>query len=175
VHELWTVAACLLLLTSCSVDQTTSVAEPDASAGGASPDGATFPTAEDCGNGEDEDLDGLIDCADDDCSSYTCAPVVSDGWTGPVALYLGTDPSPDCGAAGGFTTLAFDGGTLDSLGYTCPACGCDPTPVTCTPTVTSYTGQNCVSQASSMTGQGCHTFDSTTSQDSIKLAISAPT
>ncbi len=36
------------------------------------PDGGCVPTAEVCGNGQDEDCDGLRDCADSDCAGSAC-------------------------------------------------------------------------------------------------------
>jgi hypothetical protein len=81
---------------------------------------------ENCLNGTDDDRDGLVDCADPDCTAgYTCGSVPA-GWQGPFALWSGTPSgAPTCPAT--YPTglfLAHDKLTVPS--YTCPGCGCAP-------------------------------------------------
>ncbi len=64
---------------------------------------------EDCGNGVDDDGDGKIDCADEDCAARTCLGEAPDGWSGPVALYVGADKPPAC--SGDYAQAAMRGGT----------------------------------------------------------------
>src|SRR5690606_7834675 len=59
--------------------------------------GSIPPPPEVCDNGEDDDGDGDIDCADDECTDYLCA-TAPEGWTGPLA-YIGLPsetPLPEC-------------------------------------------------------------------------------
>ncbi|MGE3164398.1 MAG: hypothetical protein AB7O52_05810 [Planctomycetota bacterium] len=59
------------------------------------------PGAEDCMNGLDDDLDGLIDCLDADCSAVpACAPPANDDCAGALSVGLG--------ATAFSTTLATD-------------------------------------------------------------------
>ncbi len=88
---------------------------------------------ENCQNGTDDDRDGLVDCADPDCTvGYTCAATPA-GWNGPVALWTGTSgTAPACSSAGGYPTAAFD--AHDGLvppAPGCPSCNCTPTSATC--------------------------------------------
>lgn len=57
--------------------------------GGGGGGGATG--VEDCANGDDDDGDGLTDCADPDCGAvgYACVAAPPSGWSGPVAIYEG--------------------------------------------------------------------------------------
>lgn len=72
------------------------IAGPGATSTGGSAASTTsagcIPTAEDCENGQDEDCDGLIDCADPDCTGPTdgreCVALAPAGWT-LVAFTLG--------------------------------------------------------------------------------------
>lgn len=104
------------------------------------------PPETDCQNGNDDDEDGSIDCADDDClaADFDCAPVPVGGWTtdwkGPiVAQAAGTSGGPGapltCNAdyPDPFPMQRF---TVD--GVTC-VCGCtqaDPPAGGCTDAVT---------------------------------------
>ncbi|HVW26058.1 MAG TPA: hypothetical protein VHC69_11865 [Polyangiaceae bacterium] len=81
---------------------------------------------ENCLNGIDDDRDGLVDCADPDCTTgYTCGSVPA-GWQGPFALWSGTpNAAPSCPAA--YPTglfLAHD--KLNVPSYACPDCACRP-------------------------------------------------
>jgi hypothetical protein len=172
VREFLTLGVCVLA-PACSVDQTTDFA------GDASPDGHTgsggFPGKENCENAEDDDSDGLIDCADDECFTYTCAAAVPEGWTGPVALYLGADAPPECPASGGFTNLALEGGILDVPALTCPACSCNPAGVGCTPSVVTYTELGCLgAPILEHFGNGCINYDGSSTQRSFKLYANPP-
>ncbi|MGE3164388.1 MAG: proprotein convertase P-domain-containing protein [Planctomycetota bacterium] len=50
------------------------------------------PGVEDCMNGLDDDLDGLVDCADPDCVAFpACAPPANDECVGATAAVLGAN------------------------------------------------------------------------------------
>jgi hypothetical protein len=81
---------------------------------------------ENCLNGTDDDRDGLVDCADPDCTTgYTCGSLPA-GWQGPFALWSGSpNAAPACPAS--YPTglfLAHD--KLNVPSYSCPNCGCTP-------------------------------------------------
>jgi hypothetical protein len=44
---------------------------------------------EDCTNGQDDDDDGKIDCEDEDCGAFTCAPNPGGPWQGPFEVAVG--------------------------------------------------------------------------------------
>jgi hypothetical protein len=82
---------------------------------------------ENCTNGQDDDNDSQIDCADSDCLPlYACVPPVPAGWQGPVAFYEGTDAAPLCNASGGFPTQkqSAHSGIVPGTA-TCPTCACN--------------------------------------------------
>jgi hypothetical protein len=84
---------------------------------------------ENCTNGQDDDNDSQIDCADSDCQPlYACVPPVPAGWQGPVAFYEGTDAAPLCNASGGFPTQkqSANSGIVPGTA-TCPTCECNLT------------------------------------------------
>jgi hypothetical protein len=57
---------------------------------------------ENCLNGNDDDGDGAIDCADDECAppAYQCISTAPVGWNGYFSLYLGAPGTvPECPAA----------------------------------------------------------------------------
>jgi hypothetical protein len=166
-----------MLALACSVNTTTSFdPEGGAGSGGAAAGGTGGfpPGSENCENGTDDDSDGQVDCADDDCATYACSPTIPAGWEGPVAFYLGPEAPPECDQSGGFTQKRSDGGTLDVSPYTCPACACDPAGVVCTPTVISYADENCSGAQLPKTGVGCVGFDSPDDQNSIRLQFNGP-
>lgn len=97
--------------------------------------GCAFPSyrflSESCSNGIDDDGDGLVDCADPNCSDdgWQCVPAVPSPWLGPVAFWSGesAEAFPGCSEAGGF-----DGSVVETLRsepaydpLTCPDCSCD--------------------------------------------------
>ncbi len=84
------------------------------------------PLVENCLNGVDDDRDGLIDCADPDCTTgYTCGSVPA-GWQGPFALWSGAaNGAPSCPVSyPSALFLAHD--KLNVPAYICPDCGCSP-------------------------------------------------
>lgn len=172
MREFLTLGSCVLAL-ACSVEQTTDFA------GDASSDAHTstggFPGKENCENTVDDDSDGLVDCADDECFTYTCAAAVPEGWIGPIALYVGPDAAPDCPASGGFTDLALEGGLLGTPPLVCPPCSCNPAGVGCTPSVVTFTELGCVgAPLLNQSGNGCITFDGSSTQRSFKLYTNPP-
>jgi hypothetical protein len=81
---------------------------------------------ENCLNGIDDDRDGLVDCADPDCTSgYTCGSLPA-GWQGPFVLWSGTpNAAPSCPAT--YPSVLFlDHDKLNVPSYACPDCGCAP-------------------------------------------------
>ncbi len=63
----------------------------DGGPGGASSSGGGGggSVVEDCGNGQDDDGDGLVDCLDTlDCGAYRCVPAPPPAWNGPAAFGL---------------------------------------------------------------------------------------
>jgi hypothetical protein len=84
-----------------------------------------------CGSGKDENCDGLVDCADPSCSSYTCAPsttcvaaAVCRNGTCEQMLFSGCDGGLDAGELDGGSDggdfsdggISSDGGTPDDAG-----------------------------------------------------------
>ncbi len=81
--------------------------------------------SETCNNSEDDDNDGLTDCADPDCSAmgYACLPSPPSLWSGPVQFNLGE--LPDC--AGPWSDSGSTGGSdLLDVPTQCQSCSCDP-------------------------------------------------
>jgi hypothetical protein len=81
-------------------------------------------SSETCDNMEDDDDDGLADCADPDCNAmgYACLPSPPSPWIGPVQFNVGDVPNcvgswPNAGAEGGV-------GFIAPAGSTCPSCSC---------------------------------------------------
>jgi len=81
-------------------------------------------SSETCNNLEDDDDDGLADCADPDCSAmgYECLPSPPSPWIGPVQFNLGD--IPNCG--GSWPNAGVEGGVgfIAPAGSTCPSCSC---------------------------------------------------
>jgi hypothetical protein len=135
---------------------------------------------ENCQNGVDDDKDGLIDCADPDCTTlYTCATTPA-GWNGPVAVWSGAAGSgPSCAASGGYPSAAFNANAgLVVPGYTCPACSCTPSGgMFCDDLMFVYdTSTNCANtdpwQAQAFTpGPGCTEFELCCSPPTARSAI----
>jgi hypothetical protein len=85
---------------------------------------------EDCSNGVDDDGDGKIDCADEDCGTYSCVAAAPDGWTGPLALYVGSNATPTCG--GSYASEALRGGSaVSATAAVCSSCSCTPQTAGC--------------------------------------------
>jgi hypothetical protein len=88
-------------------------------------DAGTHPppkAVEDCSNGIDDDGDGDPDCADSDCSTWSCDGSAPTGWTGPSVVYVGSDP-PNCG--GDYAKQTLSGGTaVDAAAAACSSCSC---------------------------------------------------
>jgi hypothetical protein len=79
---------------------------------------------EDCSNGEDDDQNGDVDCADSACaaSAYRCV-AAPEGWNGPVARWRGSGNPPSCG--GDYAATAYTGqGGLEPGSASCGACSC---------------------------------------------------
>ncbi|HEX7481752.1 MAG TPA: hypothetical protein VF331_28355 [Polyangiales bacterium] len=86
-------------------------------------DGSSHGVAEICDNGKDDDGNGKVDCADPACSSNQCVAGAPTGFSGPVALFVGSTKPPSCAA--GFDMAAISGGT-SAVGApsTCSSCQC---------------------------------------------------
>jgi hypothetical protein len=90
--------------------------------------GGCVDLVENCQNGVDDDNNGLADCADPACTAgYTCARTPS-GWTGPIALWVGTaGAAPACSASGSYGADLLDAHAgIKVPSYTCPSCNCTP-------------------------------------------------
>lgn len=85
--------------------------------------------AEECGNGVDDDEDGKLDCADEDCGSATCAPPAPEGWLGPVLVVYDGDTCPE-------------GTEPRATGNVCGGCGCEGS-VTCGSASVSFGDAGC--------------------------------
>ncbi|WP_437914587.1 hypothetical protein WME73_02050 [Sorangium sp. So ce302] len=96
-----------------------------------------------CTNGEDDDGDGAVDCADDDCGGFACVAVPED-WQGPGLLYQGPEAA-DVACPEGFSERVDVGGRdpLDTPA-TCSPCACGAPTVECeAPAVTVYVDGAC--------------------------------
>lgn len=90
--------------------------------------GGSSDQSEDCLNGSDDDGDGAIDCADDDCAALVCVAEVPDGWSGPVAFRDVENASAnDLVCPDSFSSLAFEAGAEVSVAgeATCSDCACE--------------------------------------------------
>src|SRR6187551_1563724 len=119
-----------------------------ASIGGAS---GSAGSVENCTNGLDDDRDGSVDCADDDCVvGFTCAPPTpGSGWVGPLSIWSGSGLPPACTNESGFPTEVTNAGTGTSVApSSCYSCECGaPQGVTCQAGgVTIFSGQACSGQ-----------------------------
>lgn len=90
---------------------------------------------EDCENGKDDNLDGLIDCQDPSCQThYACLSVAPYGWVGPVIVWRGSNTgkssAPQCADSGhvpDYYDALYAGANPGVTGTeTCPACVCSP-------------------------------------------------
>lgn len=137
--------------------------------------GATPTNEGDCADGKDGDKDGLVDCADDECTTHVCAPKVPGGWKGPAALALGASPAAACG--GDWATEEHDLPQKTFPPAVCAACTCDKTSASCAaPTVISYTSSNCTSTklTQQLTGS-CTSFDAPNpEQVALRLDVASP-
>lgn len=88
-------------------------------------DGACLEVAENCANGDDDDGNGLIDCADPACGSFTCLPEAPPLWLGPFFVYQGASLS--CPVAAGSEGLPQFGTGFEADPVQCPDCGCTAT------------------------------------------------
>jgi len=91
-------------------------------------------TVENCTNGIDDNCNGLVDCADPQCSPlYRCVPPVPSGWEGYYQLYDNDLGGPTPGCAAPFSSLGATGWrTLNWQAATCSSCQCGgPTNVDC--------------------------------------------
>ena len=75
-----------------------------------------------CINGFDDDGDGLTDCADPDCSSFSCVPAPPAGWSGVAWLDPAASPAP-CPAELANQTDLFDAADLNAPPASC-SCAC---------------------------------------------------
>jgi hypothetical protein len=115
-----------------------------ASGGDGGQGGSLPPPPEECLDGVDNDMDGLVDCADvDDCApaEYECAPEPPGGWTGnarAVAVAYG-GVLPDC-AAGETSAQYLAGPATETL---CAGCSCTLAGAACSaPEVTCWWGND---------------------------------
>jgi hypothetical protein len=157
------VVACVLLsgasiLASCALDRLGTMADGDGAslpaptaapgAGGTGASGAGSSTgggsAESCTNGADDDGDGLVDCADDDCAAgFVCAPAPPAGWVGPGRLIEAPFPAPAAPSCpDGALPARY---TSEPAGPAeCTACACGTLAnAVCTPVLHCYSNNDC--------------------------------
>jgi hypothetical protein len=107
--------------TPCECSTTTGVIDAGDASDGDS--GAHDAGHERCDNGIDDDGDGKIDCADDDCAAMRCSPAAPSGWQGPV-VFRESDDEATC--AGAFERVAWRGGNDPQAdAVSCSKCTCD--------------------------------------------------
>lgn len=99
----------------------------DGSAGAAGSDAP--PGDEDCDNNADDDDDGDVDCADDDCDNRVCARNAPTDWDGPVVLYL--DDLPDECPNAFDDELARGGLSAAGGDAECDTCSCSASSADC--------------------------------------------
>jgi hypothetical protein len=112
--------------------------------------GGDGPGVEICDNGLDDDSDGDVDCVDADCDAdgWGCAPVVPEGWEGPVALFTGgiEVALPECRQAGSYAVARYAGllGDLSTEPGACPGCECGaPEGTTASVQISYRSGSSC--------------------------------
>jgi hypothetical protein len=162
-----------LALTGCRALQDLGGLSFDGAGGG----GGGAIGAEDCTDGEDNDGDGLVDCADPSCTAagYACVAAPPSGWSGPIALYEGsfTEPVPTCPAL--YPELDYQGDTgPDAQPATCEECACAAAEITCTVELTFFKNGNCkgsTTKSDPLTAGGCVKLDAGASS----LSLSKPT
>ncbi|MGK4007708.1 hypothetical protein WMF31_34140 [Sorangium sp. So ce1036] len=128
-----------------------------ASAGGAGSGGTATTTAsagaggaEDCANGDDDDGDGAVDCADESCSGFSCV-AIPDGWRGPGLLYDGP-ASAEIACPAGFSERVDVGGRGVEATATCSPCSCGGPAGACgAPELTAYLDDRCNRRLTSAT------------------------
>ena len=111
--------------------------------GGAAGSGGNVGS-EDCTDGVDNDGNGHVDCEDPGCQpAFWCAPAIPLGWTGPVALFEGAAPAPDCSSSG-FPIMAQDAyADIDGGTVACPSCQCNVTSSSCTAALQFFSDPAC--------------------------------
>lgn len=108
--------------------------------------GGGTSVVEDCANGQDDDGDGQIDCADSDCGAagYACFADPPKGWSGPAAFYEGPfgQAAPACPSL--YPDLAYAGDTgPEAKPATCSECVCGAAEVTCSVELKLFNNINC--------------------------------
>lgn len=121
---------------------------------------------EDCENGKDDDLDGLIDCKDPSCrKQYECLPMAPYGWAGPIVVWRGSNTgkssAPQCadsGHAPDYYDALYDGSNPGVTGTeTCPECTCStasPTNARCESRIEYFQDSLCSSPPTSAAAIG---------------------
>ncbi len=117
---------------------------------GGTPSGGTggiMVLTEDCLNGEDDDLDQLIDCHDPDCQEgYRCAPLPPDGWM--TVGWLGADLTQNCSEDFPSRVGLYDVAQLEAEEAQC-SCICDRAEgIVCHAMLYCYAGNECNNETS---------------------------
>jgi hypothetical protein len=93
-------------------------------------DGCVPAAHEDCTNGKDDNCNGLVDCADPDCTAnqqFACVPAWPSGWVAPVAYFENgggpAAPTPP-GCAAPYDVDIADGHTTPSAAVAQCDCAC---------------------------------------------------
>lgn len=84
---------------------------------------ASFIAGENCFDNMDNDGDGKVDCADEDCTTHVCREAPG-GWNGPITLVAGAAETPSCPSPYLTTPQLRAGSGVDALAATCASCSC---------------------------------------------------
>ena len=111
--------------------------------GGSGGSGGT-PCSEACNDGIDNDGNNLTDCEDPCCAAWSCVDPTYTSWTGPVAVYVGTDQGIACPSAWPDTEIDGGTGTITAPPASCTACSCgSASGISCNGSVTFYPAASC--------------------------------
>ncbi len=131
-----------------------------AGADGSGTGGSTFDAAgwiEVCGNGVDDDDNGLTDCEDPVCNEYACVPAAPTGWAGPMAVFAATPTMlPECPEGLDKISDHLRDPRFDRA--QCESCGCgSPSNQGCAASVKLSTSGSCSSTNATVqvSGGGC--------------------
>lgn len=127
-----------------SSSSSSSGASTSSSSTGSSSSSSGKPGTEDCTNGVDDDGDGLVDCADPDCTvGYECVDALPGGWEGYYHVTqqpYAAGPPPQC-PGGAPADVRYAGPAGPAM---CNACSCSAVQgVQCSaPALTCWAGSN---------------------------------
>ncbi|HEX4456859.1 MAG TPA: hypothetical protein VIA18_02765 [Polyangia bacterium] len=136
----------------------------------APPDMTCIPVAEsgdNCFDGIDNDCDGLVDCADSDCTNAQCVPPI----TTPFSIGIAVDVVSFCPTLYNSRSLLYSG----LSGGSCSTAGCSCTGVeSCSVETESYQGSACGGESDDNSASStCRNFDVTGATKGVSVAAIA--